>query len=392
MKILFLSPVLPWPLKSGGQIRVFHLVKALQKENDVTLVAYIRRKDEEEFLPELQKICSKVLLIKRDSRPWAFKSLVRSLFSSKPLVVNLYEDKNDLSNLANSADLVWAECFYLMDKIKTNIPVILGEQNIEYLAYRRYFQNLVGWKKVLLWLPMEWDLIKMKYWEKKMWKTAKKIAAVSQTDKEIIEKETGRDDISVIPNGVDTAGFTVPDRLADKKTVLFVGEYKWFPNKEAINWLIKEIFPEIRKKMPEAELLIVGRHFPDWLKRLGESGRIRVDQGIEDIRVAYEKAAVFLAPLRSGGGTKYKILEAMAMGVPVVTTKVGAEGLGGQEGEERNMIVKNSTNDLTEAVIDILGNREKYQEMTKKARKFVSENFDWKVIEKKINEVIEVTK
>lgn len=382
-KILFISPLPPWPLFSGGQIRAYHLIKALSQKHQITLVQYITEDETTNFVKELL-FCYKIETIKRRYKPWSFRALLKSFFSSKPLLMNLYQTETDLSGLFDWADLIWQECFYTTDKtyeLKNNKKLILGEQNIEYLAYGRYFQSLIFWKKILLWLPMQLDLIKMKYWEKKIWQKAHKIAVVSHEDKKVIEKETRLTNIEIISNGVDTAKFTF-NNFSKQKIILFVGEYKWFPNREAIKLLIFNLYPIFKEKLIDFKLLIVGKHMPDWLKANKEKN-IVLDEKTDDIREAYKKASVFIAPLRSGSGTKYKILEAMACGVPVVTTAVGSEGL-----DKTCMIVRQTDDELAEATIDILVNPQKYSEMAKGARKMVEERFTWEIIGEKLEKLV----
>lgn len=383
MKILFLSPILPWPLVSGGQIRAYHLLEALHQNHEITLVAYIRDEKERQYLPELKAICRQVHFIKRQYKPWTWQALLKTLFSTKPLVMNLYETAEPLINNPKEYEAVYCECFYLMDKIsKSSTNIFLSEQNIEYLVYQRYIDALSFWKKLIFWLPMEIDILKMKFWEIKMWQRAYKVAVMSKMDKLIIEKKTGRFDIAIIPNGVDIASFRVPTKINTTKNVLFVGNFSWFQNLQALAWLIKEIFPAVRKIIPDAKLLIIGRQAPHWLKDCRHE-RVILDEKVVDIRDIYPKTAVLLAPLKSGGGTKYKILEAMASGIPVVTTPIGAEGLDGD-----CMIVKEETKELVEATVDILNQPKKYEEMVKKARRLVEENYDWEIIGEKLEKFL----
>lgn len=379
MKILFLTPVLPWPLVSGGQIRAYHLLQALHQRHSVTLISYIRSDIEQQYLSELKKICSQVRLIKRQYKPWTLRALLKTLFSTKPLVMNLYDTNEPMIDNPKSYDAIYCECFYLMDKIpKSQTPIFLSEQNIEYVGYQRFLDALSFGKKIILWLPMKIDILKMEFWETRMWKKAHKVAVMSEADKLTIEKETGKSNVVIIPNGVDTTSFKASTKINAAKTALFVGNFSWFQNLQAVEWLIKEIFPEIRKKIIDSKLLIVGRQAPSWIKSYRRQGVI-LAENVVDIRDIYEQSTILLAPLKSGGGTKYKILEAMASGIPVVTTPIGAEGLDGDR-----MVVKDNTKDLAKAAIDIINNPNKYSEMVKRARELVEENYDWKIIGQKL--------
>lgn len=391
MKILFLSPLLPWPLYSGGQIRVFHLLKILSQKHQVNLIAFTRNDKETKYLNDVRKVCDNVEIILRKNKPWTLSTLIKTLFSTKPLLMNLYHNDIDLTDLINWTDLIWCECFYLNDMINTiyksnkfTKKFILGEENIEYLAYERYFDSLIWWKRIVLFLPVKLDLLKMKFWEKRIWRQTKKIAVASIKDKTVIEKEIGRNNIAVIANGVNIENYNFKKINIDS-TILFVGNFKWFQNQQAVEWLVKEIFPKIKKEIPEVKLMIVGKNQPNWIKDFRKIG-IFGEENLEDIREAYIMASVFLAPLKSGSGTKYKLLEAMASGVPVVTTSMGFEGF---EGFEEAMIVKEKTEDLVKATIDILQNSQKYEEMRQRARQMIEKDFDWKIIAGKLEKFVD---
>src|SRR3989344_5432974 len=219
-KILFVSPLPPWPLYSGGQIRAYHLIKALSQKHEVTLLSYIRSDEEQQYLPQIKKICQKVNLIKRQYKPWSLKTLIKTLFSAKPLIMNLYDNSQKILAKSGEYDIIYCECFYLMDKIPFSLtPIFLSEQNIEYLAYQRYLDNLPFRKKIILWLPMKWDLLKMKFWEKKMWQRAKKIIVMSENDQAIIQKQTGKKEIVVVSNGVNNDYFSFRKEMTSEKII-----------------------------------------------------------------------------------------------------------------------------------------------------------------------------
>ncbi|MFH0863617.1 MAG: glycosyltransferase family 4 protein [Candidatus Gottesmanbacteria bacterium] len=382
MKILFLTPIFPWPLISGGQIRAYNLLKELAKNHQVTLVAYIRNENEKQYISQIQRICQQVYVIHRQHNPWQFQSLVRTFFSLKPLIMNLYGLNKPLIENIKGYDAIYCECFYLMDKIPLDSPSIyLSEQNIEYLAYQSYVHVLPFWKKIILWVPMKIDILKMKIWEIKSWHRAHKIAVMSLNDKKIIEEQTGRSDIVIVPNGVDSSHFTSKN-IGPTGNILFVGNFSWFQNVQAVEWLIKEIFPKIIKKVPSAKLLIVGKKAPKWLFNYLNDA-ISLNDKVDDIRDIYQITDILLAPLRSGGGTRYKILEAMVNHIPVVTTSIGAEGL-----DAKLMIIKDSTDEIVDAVEDILKNPVKYSKMVDYAKEFVVNNYDWKIIGAKLEKFL----
>ena len=169
-------------------------------------------------------------------------------------------------------------------------------------------------------------------------------------------------------------------------TVLFVGNFRWIQNKDAVRFLYSDVWPHIIKELPNAKLLIVGRDIPSRLREfLGPT--VMVEEDIEDIREAYQKAHLLLAPVRVGGGTSYKILEAMASGLPVVTTSLGIEGIEAEDGQE--VIVRDSPEKLAKVTVDLLKNEEKRKKMGEKAQKLMEEKYDWVKISAKLGRIWE---
>src|SRR3990167_9954333 len=252
MKILMLLPFLPIDQMSGGQTRWYHLIKVLSKKHKITVMSLIRGNKEKElsFLPEIKKYCEKVLVFDRPKSPWTIRNLFLTLVSFNPLVVirnfsleERSEIKKELEN--NKYDLIHAETFYVMPHIpKTKIPIVLVDPTIEFSVYQHYVDNEVPWILKPIYL---FDVIKLKFWEKYYWKKANKVFAVSEEDREIMEGELPNIEVGIIPNGVDVANFE-KKKLKRKypPRVLYHGDYKWMQNVEAVNILIKKVWPLIK--------------------------------------------------------------------------------------------------------------------------------------------------
>lgn len=390
MKILMLTPYLPYPLWSGGQIRTYNLLKNLSQKHEISLFSFIRRGNEEKYIPELRKYCSDVkIFLKRP--PWSLTSLTLSALTFYPLVVCMYLNSKVKQEIAAATirkhfDLIHAETFYVMPNIpESNIPIILAEQTIEYLVYQHYMELVRFFPKKLL---MNWDVVKIHFWEKRFWQKSSRVVAMSNADKKIMQKVVPNLKVDLVPNGVDTAFFLPQkrDRETSNKTVLFVGNFKWLQNREAVSILVHEIWPKIREKLPKAKLWIVGRFPPKGVLNLS-SESISVSPDIDDIREAYCKSDVLLAPIYGPGGTRYKILESMAMGLPVVTTKIGIEGLG--VCHECQALIGETAKDLARETVRVLTDYTLYQKLAQNGRRLVEEKFNWRMIAATLDQIYE---
>ena len=251
-------------------------------------------------------------------------------------------------------DLIHAETFYVMPNIpQTKIPIFLVEQVIEYLVYQRFVESLPSWAFFIK--PfLYFDVAKIKWWEKYYWKKAKRLAAMSADDKKFIQTLNPSLDVDVVANGVDLDFFAKTKKQKNRKpTVLFVGNFKWLPNRDAAIYLAKNIWPHIKSQGGNAILWIVGRNPTSDILKL-RSKDIIVDSGIDDIRDAYAKSSVLLAPIRNGRGTKYKILEAMATKTPIVGTNLAIEGIDIINGEHG--FVAQNAESLAKKTVEVLKN------------------------------------
>lgn len=388
MKVLMLTPYLPYPLVSGGQIRTYNLLKNLSKHHDITLFALIKDEGERIHLSELQKYCHKITLFKRTKNPFVPRNILLAGFSSYPFVVtrNLplgMKKAVQAELMGNNYDLIHAETFYMMPNIPaTNVPIILAEQTIEYLGYQDYMKKANPLLRPLLAI----DVAKIKYWERYFWGVADKLITMSSEDKNFIEKELKTPhNISVIANGVDLEFFSkVKKRLPADPTVLFVGTFKWLPNIEAVDEIVKKIWPLILKDLPHAKLKIVG-FSPTAKIQAYANDSIEVLGGIEDIRDAFATAHVLLAPIRSGKGTRYKVLEAMITGTPVVATTLAAEGLDLRTGQD--VLIADTPSQLASSTVELLKNKALQKKLGLAGQQLVRQGYSWDIIAKELDKV-----
>ncbi len=384
MKILMLTPYLPYPLLSGGQTRSYNLLKNLARDHDITLFSFIRTNEEKKYRAELLKYCKKVEVFVR--RPaWSLINVFLAASSPYPFLVAIYLSQNVKKALSfeldrNKYDLIHAETFYVMPNIpKTRVPVLLVEQTIEYRVYQHFVQQSVpNVLKPLLWL----DVWKVRFWEKFFWRKADRVVAMSEADKEKMLRVLPNLTVDVVPNGVDMNSFQAKKRAkATRPTILYVGNFKWLQNREAAIILMRDIWPKIKKKMPNARLRIVGRGLGEDLKKWRRDDMV-FDEHVDDIRNIYQEADIMLAPIKGPGGTRLKILEAMASGCPVLTTPVGIEGIAAKNGTE--VLVGNTSEDLAKLAVDLLNDPAKRKSLTNHAMKLVHKKYNWLEITQKL--------
>ncbi len=393
MKILMLTPYLPYPPSSGGQVRSYNLIKNLASQHQITLFSLIKNEEELKYIKKLEKFCAKVKVFKRAERPWTFKNILKTGFGPYPFLVirNLASGEKEAIEKElreSNYDLIHAETFYVMPNIpRTRIPVLLVEQTIEYQVYQHYAQNNHNWfLKPLLFL----DVAKIKFWETRSWQKAQKVVAVSEADKKKMQRLVPGLDVGVVPNGAgeDLLEVWSQRKKSSKPIIFFQANFLWLQNVEAAIWLAKRIFPLIKKEIPQASCWIVGQATWEKIGYLAEKD-IKIlcflVNDIEGVKEAYRKATVFLAPLKGPGGTRLKILGAMAAGVPVVTTKVGIEGIEAKNGCE--VLIGETEKELTKATVELIKNEKMFQKIIKSARILVEKKYSYKAIAKILNKI-----
>jgi glycosyltransferase involved in cell wall biosynthesis len=390
MKILMLTPYLPYPLLSGGQIRTYNLLKKLAKKHEITLFALIKDESEKAYIGELEKYCHQVRVFKRSRTPFTLKNILKTAFSSYPFLVIRNQSltaraaiKEELVN--RQYDLIHAETFYMMPHLpELKIPSILVEQTIEYLGYENYAKKAPLFLRPILNL----DVNKIRSWEKHYWQEADQLIVMSSEDKKFIATELGREDkIAVVANGVDNHWFEqIPRKKTSNPTILSVGTFKWLPNREAVEFLVEKIWPLVKKQINNVRLKIVGNAPSRKVLTYGDNDpNIDVAGQVDDIRYAFKSADLLLAPVFSGKGTRYKILEAMACSTPVVASEIAVEGLNVKNGV--HVLTSNDAKELARLTIKVLSDKQLWQKLSKNGKQFVKDNYDWQEISQKLDAI-----
>lgn len=384
MKVLVVSAVLPYPLHSGGQIRLYNLLKRLAKGDEIHLYSFIRSEKEKEYLPALS-FCKTITTVMRGG-VWQPKYLLETLVSSYPLLWTSYHNGQMLSLLSDEIargnyDLIHIEPGYVWPSIPTEhrVPIVVSEHNVEHLVYKGYADgfHLMAVKPFLL-----LDVKKMRIWEKRAWTAASHVISVSQADKNIMGTLVDPSHISVVPNGVDIQSFPFRPKKTfpkDSPTFLYVGNFLWMENRDAANYVIKDLWPILKTNFLSARLRIVGKQANDYIM-VKKDPSISIEDSVEVIQDELRNADIMLAPIRIGGGTKYKILEAMASGLPVITSSVGAQGMKGLHGKHYH--VADSPAAILRAVQDLTISVRRLA-IVRNARALVEKEYSWDAIAKK---------
>lgn len=387
------TPYVPYPPSSGGQIRTYNLLKYLSQNNEITLVALYKNNEEKKYESYLKKYCRKIYLCKRPSSPWQFNNIFKTIFSSSPfLVVRNYSDEakmiiNKLLYQENF-DVIHAETFYVMPHIpETKVPTVLVEQTIEYKVYKHFVNSLPFYLRFFVYFDI--DIIKLKYWERFYWKKANAVVVVSSSDEKLIKDEEPKLKTSIIPNCVGDE--MIADKLEKKDlkspTIFFQGNFFWLQNVEAAKFIINKIYPQLIRELPYVKVVIAGQN----AKKLGRLIDKNINivniepDNIKKVKELFKKNTLFIAPIFGPGGTRLKILAAMGSGMPVISSVTGIEGL--DVINNKNVIIADDPEEFVAKIKQLLSNINFYEKIRINAYKLVKEKYQWSQTAKELETV-----
>ncbi|MEQ8767630.1 MAG: glycosyltransferase [Planctomycetota bacterium] len=376
MKILVVSPFVPFPPKFGGAQRIFHLLSHWSKRHEIDLVAHPLGEPEAEVRAGLEGIIQGLHLVapKRGAKPW---SQVRALIGRRPWQYYRHYDpalQAVLDGLPRDRyDLVVVEFSQTLYHRVGHLAktVVLDAHNVESTLLERSLRHRPDWQK-----PMaRREAARFRADEKRLLNTVDGVLVTSGTDGEQIAALAPGRPLQVVPNGIEPADWPRRAGARTGQTILFVGSLDYLPNRDAALRLATAIFPRVQKRLPGARVQIVGATPPPDVAKLGEQPGVSVHASVPEVRPFYDGADVFACPLRSGSGTRLKLLEAAAAELPIVATPIAAEGLDLIPGEHLRSARTDAA--FASALVECLTAREAASRRAEAARELVFHRYGW---------------
>jgi len=402
MKILFLSLRCPYPPHRGDRIRSYNFIKQLSGQHAVTLVYFAESDADIAAADHLEQFCERVEWV-RFHRPFALLNTGVHCLSRLPLQLHywyaprmqrrinqlLAQERFELihAHLFRMGQYVEAvhgpaKVLDLCDSLALNLSRRIA---LESEDRRANIKLDCAPKRFLVKLEEK----RVRRYEVDIMKTFDCGTVVARLDRDYLLKQENSLNLSIVPMGVDLdyfrAGTATDTQFPSSPMLLFIGTMNDFPNVDAALYFSNEIFPRIREHHPRASFYVVGNHPSAPVKRIGAREGVVVTGYVPDVRPYFEKASVFVAPLRAGSGIQTKNLEAMAMGVPVVTTSVGAMGMEAVVGKE--LLVADTATAFAQHVTYLLDNEHSRKTFARTARARVETNYSWAAIGDRLKNV-----
>ena len=392
MKILFLTPSPPYPPDQGTAIRNWGLVSILAQQHHVSLLSFARHSDQ--IAPELQDCCAKVSFVDAPERTHV-QRLATLVGSSRADIADRLASTKFAARLLNmlnneSFDAIHVEGLELSPYLH-KIAALRGTASTPLLIYDAHNAETVIQRRAL-----QTDRIQLHRWlaafysglqlpriaklERQTCEHADSVLCVSNEDCSELRKLLPGLKPVVVPNGIFLSEYTEPVTPAalPEPALVFSGKMNYRPNVDGVLWFTRKILPRILRNHSDATFVVVGKTPVPSIKRLADNPRIRVTNSVPDVRPLIAAATVFLAPLRMGGGTRFKLLEAMALRRPIVSTTIGAEGFPITDGNE--LLLADSPDEQATAICSLIEDSKSRIRLGNAGRAFVEANYQWQQI------------
>jgi glycosyltransferase involved in cell wall biosynthesis len=392
MQVVIVDGDVSYPATSGKRLRTLNLMLKAAQRHRITYIGRCAADSEEaRVAPEFLRRHGIEPILVHDPVPHKsglafYGRLFGNLFSSRPYSVEAHQSEPLRQAISAHAgrervDVWQVEWPPYMDMIDPSLPGprVAIAHNVDTLIWQRYYDTEKHFLKKV-YLKTQW--LKYRRFEEQAFRRAARVIAVSTEDARLIREQFGQPNVDVVDNGIDRAFFETVRGQRDPARILFLGALDWRPNLDAIGLLLDKIFPRVRSQEPRAQLWVVGRNPPASLAaRIEQTAGAVLHANVADVRPFLGESGVMAVPLRIGGGSRLKILEALACGLPVVSTRIGAEGLLLEPNED---YVQAEEDALADALVTAIRQPEKMQVMAEHGRRLVLETYDWEVLAKKL--------
>jgi O-antigen/teichoic acid export membrane protein/glycosyltransferase involved in cell wall biosynthesis len=394
MKVVIIDGDVSYPATSGKRLRTLHLMLRAAERHQITYIGRCAAASEEArtapaFLREhgIEPILVHHPVPQKSGPAFLARLATNALFSSRPYSVGSHHSEPMRQALRDYASrgapdvwqFEWAPYLDLLDADVPGSRLVIAH-NVDTLIWRRYYETARGVLKRAF-LKQQWR--RFDRFEQEAFRRADRVVAVSADDARLIRDQFGQGAVDVVDNGIDRAYFErAPRATRDPRRILFLGALDWRPNLDAIELLLGTIYPRVRSHEPNARLLIVGRNPSAGLaQRVRETPGVELHADVADVRPFLVECGVMAVPLRIGGGSRLKILEALACGLPVVSTRVGAEGLCLAAGTD---YVQADEAEMADALVRAIRDPRTAQAQAEHGRRLVLETYDWDVLARKL--------
>lgn len=381
MRILQLSPRIPYPLTEGGNIGIFNITRQLSwRGGKVEFVAVTDRPDDDST-QALRELCEDVLTL-HVAKKYGLKLAVENLFSPVPVNVAKYHSKPVLDKILNFVegkrfDLVHVDhlsmAYYgLAVGRRLHVPVVLREHNFEMKIMERFAETSSNpFQKAYA----RMQVAKFRKYEPTVCAQVDKCVMITEDDRRRLLSLRGDIDTTVIPAGVDTDFFKPENSPGEENAVAYIGSLDWLPNTEGLKWFIRRVLPEVMKARPGVKFYIYGKNPSHDLFKLHNGRNVIVQGFVSDVREVFRRARVMVVPLRAGSGMRIKILEAMAAGKSIVTTSIGSEGIKCEDG--RNIMIADHARLFAGKITELLENAQLRESIGKEASLLAAGEYSW---------------
>lgn len=389
LKVLFLTPRLPYPPYRGDRLKIFNLMREAGRQNDIFLLSFVDSETERRSAEHLRPYCREIRTLVRSPLRSAL-SCAAAAAGPTPFQVAYYRSQvmnralrevvRDIRPHVVHTHLIRMAQYRALIP---GVPNVLDLTDAVSLYLARFLEKE---RRGVMRLALREELRRMRSYEMII-ANFDKVLVCSPADREFLSHNVKDASVEVLPNGIDTEIFAPrPDLMADDKRVVFTGNMTYFPNTDGAQYLARDIWPLVKNRVPDAKLYLVGQNPPPSVIRLAAEDVI-VTGFVPSIQEEYARSAVAVSPIRFGAGTLNKILEPLAMGVPVVCTDIGISGLDLENGKD--VLVANTPEGLADHIVKLLADRALRHAVGTSAMERIRSRFSWSTVGRTLQGVYE---